>query len=45
LVTAQSEPVTLELSKKNVKFNFAEDSMEMFATQSISLTNYGNAPA
>jgi hypothetical protein len=33
------------LSKKLLKFNFNEDSMEMFATQSLILTNYGNAPA
>jgi hypothetical protein len=45
LVTAQADPVSLELSKKKLQFNFNEDSMEMSATQSLMLTNYGNAPA
>jgi hypothetical protein len=45
LVTAQADPVSLELSKKKLQFNFNEESMEMSATQSLMLTNYGNAPA
>ncbi len=45
LVTAQAEPVSLELSKKNIKFSFNDDSMDMFVTQTLNLTNYGNAPA
>lgn len=45
LVTAQADPVSLELSKKKLQFSFNEDSMEMSATQSLMLTNYGNASA
>lgn len=45
LVTAQAEPASLELSKKNMKFNFSDDSMDMFVTQTLNLTNFGNATA
>jgi len=44
-VTAQADPVSLELSKKKLQFSFNEESMEMSASQSLMLTNYGNAPA
>jgi len=44
-VTAQADPVSLELSKKKLQFEFKDESMEMSATQSLMLTNYGNAPA
>lgn len=45
LVTAQADPVSLELSKKQLRFTFDDDSMEMCARQTLMLTNYGNAPA
>jgi hypothetical protein len=44
-VSASADPVTLELSKKVVKFQFNDDSMDMSATQTVLVTNSGNAPA
>jgi 5-deoxy-D-glucuronate isomerase len=45
LVTAQADPVSLEISKKKLLFSFNEESTDMSVTQSIMLTNYGNATA
>jgi hypothetical protein len=45
LVTAQADPVSLDLSKKKLNFQFNDESQEMTVTQSLMLTNYGNAPA
>ena len=45
LVQAQADPVSLELSTKQMKFQFSDDSMDMFVKQTLQVTNYGNAPA
>jgi hypothetical protein len=45
LVTAQADPVSLDLNTKKLQFSFNEESMEMSATKQLTLTNYGNAPA
>jgi hypothetical protein len=45
LVTAAAEPVSLELSKKVLKFNFNEESMDMSVKQMLQVTNTGNAAA
>lgn len=45
LVTASADPVSLSLSRKVLKFNFGDDSMEMFVKTALVVTNEGNAPA
>jgi hypothetical protein len=44
-VQAQAEPVTLDVSKKALKFYFPDDSIEMSCTEQIVVTNTGNATA
>lgn len=45
MVTAQIDPVALELSKQSIKFTFAEDNIELETNETLKLTNHGNAPA
>lgn len=45
LVVAQIEPVQLELSKNNFKFQFPDDSISLECTETLKLTNSGNATA
>ena len=44
-VQAQAEPVSLEVSKKALKFAFPDDYTEMSISESIVITNTGNALA
>lgn len=45
LVTASADPVSLALSKKTLKFNFNDESMDMSVKMALMVTNEGNAPA
>lgn len=45
LVSAQADPVHLELDKNLVKFFFREESTDMSVTESLMVTNNGNAKA
>ena len=42
LVTAQADPVVLELQKNQLKFTFPEESMEMSVSETFVVTNNGN---
>lgn len=44
-VQAQAEPVSLDVSKKVLKFQFPDDCMDMSITENIVITNTGNAVA
>jgi hypothetical protein len=44
LVTANIDPVQLDLSKQSLKFSFAEDNIEMETNEVIRISNNGNAP-
>lgn len=45
LVNAVSEPVALDLSRKAIKFQFSDDNTNMYLTEEVILSNYGNADA
>jgi len=45
MITAQIEPVSLELSKTAFKFQFPEDSLNLEVTETMRVTNSGNATA
>lgn len=45
LVIAQIEPVQLELSRNNYKFQFADDSISLEVSETLRITNSGNATA
>ena len=45
LVLAIAEPVVLDISKYNLKFVFPEDNMDMSISESLVITNNGNATA
>ena len=44
-VQAQAEPVSLDVSKKLLKFQFPDDCTDMSITESVVITNTGNATA
>lgn len=45
LVSAQADPVNLDLEKNVLKFNFSEESTDMNVSENLMLTNYGNDKA
>lgn len=45
LVSAQADPVHLEVDKTTLKFNFHEDSTDMSVSENLVLTNNGNDKA
>jgi beta-galactosidase beta subunit len=45
LVSAQADPVNLELSKRTLNFEFHEDSTEMSVSKNLVITNNGNDKA
>jgi hypothetical protein len=45
LVQAQADPVSLEMSKKVLKFAFNDEETKMYYSQPLVLTNNGNADA
>lgn len=45
LVQAQADPVVLDVSKKVLRFEFSDDNMDMSVTQSLVISNFGNAGA
>jgi hypothetical protein len=45
LVSAQADPVHLELSKSVMKFNFSEESTDMSVSENLVVTNNGNDKA
>lgn len=44
-VLAQADPVVLEVSKKMLKFEFDDDNMDMSVTETLTISNFGNANA
>lgn len=44
-VQAIAEPVSLEVSKKTLKFGFPDDCTDMFISENVVITNTGNAIA
>lgn len=44
LVSAQIEPVQLEVNRDNIRFVFTENNNEMTTSETIKITNKGNAP-
>ena len=44
LVSAQIEPVQLDLSREVLKFTFPDTNVEMFTTETLKIINKGNAP-
>jgi hypothetical protein len=45
LVCAQADPVQLDLTRSNLKFNFSDDNLSMEVDESFKITNNGNATA
>jgi hypothetical protein len=45
LVSAQADPVHLELEKTTLKFNFSEENTDMSVTENLMVTNNGNDKA
>ncbi len=45
LVSANAEPVVLDVQKKALKFQFADDNMDMSISEIVTITNNGNATA
>ena len=42
---AQADPVVLDVSKKMLKFEFDDDNMDMSVTETLTISNFGNASA
>jgi hypothetical protein len=43
-VSGTIDPVQIDMSKLTLKFTFAEDNTDMETSETIKLTNNGNAP-
>jgi hypothetical protein len=44
-VLAQADPVVLDISKKQLKFEFDDDKTDMTVVETLTITNHGNANA
>ena len=44
LVTAQVDPVNLDIVPKSLRFSFADSNEEMYTKEKLTITNAGNAP-